>query len=395
MKNLWFAAKMLTFSLLFYQAACASGTRAGSTVPFLTASPADIPSKETPVLPETVTTPVATWTRITPLHEWVLPNQTINDINWSPTSDKFVIVTYDSVTMYEVNTYQTLWSIAPVAPAYYASAAAFSLDGQSLVVYAHLIGLQMLDAETSHLLAETPKHNYPYNCFPSEASNAILSLDGRRLFVSIDLPKRLKNYAAFSEIHIWDTLSLECADVLVETEGHARSLDLSFDGKYLAFGAGLNTSLSKDGIEEDGQITVRNLEIGQRACSIGHQGSFAHFRPASSVLLVTDPKKDRLVYWDVTRCDEVGELMGVTTSYDFAFSPDGRLLAIWKGDILIVDANSGNVIQKLSDPVSNNVFPIDRLVFGSLLFSPDGRYLLYAIRREPMESLIFLWRIEK
>lgn len=351
---------------------------------------------ETNNSPETAVTQSSEVPRITMLHEWVLPAQNIKDIKWSPAGEHLVILTEEHVTLYDTSTFEEMWRIESIAPAYYASAATFSSDGKTLTLYTRLTGLQRRDTRSGMLLAEKPEYNNPANCFPSEAVDAVFSSDINNMFVSINREDSQQQSDIHSEIHAWNVQNLECTSVFGRIEGNARSVDLSFDGKYLALGVGLNTSTSGNDIKEDGQIAVRNLESGQLVCSIAHQGSFARFKPGNSVLLVANPAKNQLVYWNVETCDMVGELTGITTRYDFAFSPDGRMLALLDNDndISIIDPSSGTVLQTINDPTSDNVLPMNRL-FGFLSFSPDGKYLIYAVRKEPFESMIFIWAIER
>ena len=397
MKNRNLLIKAFAFSIIIltWQVACNHNARYGSATPD---SPTRIsPSTleiDTRVTPKVTTIMPKSSIRVTKAFEWVLSGKNILDIKWAPNSDKFIVLTSDEATLYDVSTYQKFWSITPIFPAEYASSVVFQPGGQAINLYIGGVGLQIHDVQSGRLLAEKPKGNNPGNCLQAEATGAVLSPDGHTLFISIEDHRDKSN--DFTQVHRWDVSSLQCTGAFMRTEGHARSLDLTSDGKYLALSVGLNTKEVDNDIQENGQVTVWDLEVNQRACSIGHQGSIVRFKPRSSILVVTDPEKNKLAYWDVTTCDMVGELSGVTTLYNFTFSSDGRLLAIWKDGIWILDADSGDVLYKIIDPVpltSTNIDNISRLL-GKLSFSPNGRFLVYSIRREPIEGLIYLWSIE-
>jgi hypothetical protein len=330
--------------------------------------------------------------RVTKLHEWLLSKPHVYAIKWAPRDDKFVVLSAEDTTMYDASTYQEVWSFPPIAPAYYASGAVFSPDGKSLVLYVGGSGLQVLDSQSGQLLAQKTMDNNPGGCLQTEASKTILDSDGQTFFINT---QNLEKPSVSPEIQIWNLLSLQCTGVFAKTEGHTRSLDLSSDGKFLALGVGLDTAVSSSNeVIENGRITIWNLETKKQTCSIDHQGSFASFKPASSLLIVADPTMYKLTYWNVTTCSSAQELIGITTHYGLTYSPDGQLLAIWNDGIWILDANSGKVLQKISDPAPSNIFPIDRLN-SFISFSPDGRFLLYSIHQLPSESLIFLWELEK
>ncbi len=166
MKHCSFLAKALAFFMLFYQTSCTPAAPSGSTPLAPTAFPSTMPnatntapeatatpssaSVKTPVdagngtkapPKETATRPGAS-IRATKLHQWVLPDPQIDDIKWTLSGDRFVVLTLGGVTMYDASTYQELWSIPPIAPAYYASGTAFLPDGKSFILYIDPAGLK-------------------------------------------------------------------------------------------------------------------------------------------------------------------------------------------------------------------------------------------------------------
>lgn len=374
MKRHKFVIKVLGILFLLYQTSCAIPASTGNLS-----------------VTSTMQSPVKL--KITKLHEWSFPGQDVLDIEWASHSDGFVVVTSEKTIMYDVDTYQELWSISPIAPAYNASVAVFSPNGQTITLYIRLAGLQIRDATSGGLLLESRHNNYPgkSDCLPLEAFHAVLAPQ-QTLFLSVE-DYHLKG-AIFTEVNVWDLSSLQCKETFLRTEGHARSLDLSTDGRFLALSVGVNTRSGSNETIEDGQITVWNRETRRRACSIGHQGSVAHFKPGSSLLLVSDPKNKQLAYWDVQTCQIVGTLSGIAARYNFAFSPDGQWIAVWENGIWILDANSGKALNRIDDPAPDHVDDIMRF-YSTLTFSPNGKFLLYEVRQEPIRGKIFLWNLER
>lgn len=328
--------------------------------------------------------------RVQKQYEWQFLNQYVNNVGWAPSSNQFVASFLDAVKMFDVNTFQEIWSISSTAPAYSASAPVFSPNGQRIFSYIRLRGPQVYDSQTGNLLTEAVPE-YQSSCFKNDADGAVMGLDGHILFASVE--DNRKKQVDFTEIQRWDPFSLQC-DVLDRIEGHSRSIDISSDSKYLSASTGKGTSVSNNSLSEEGEIVVWNIETNEQVCSINNNGAFAHFKPLESRLLVANSSLDKLSYWDIETCTIVQEIEGVTTYYDFAFSPDGNMIALWDGgSISILHADSGKLLQKLDDLPLENA-PLKYLQ-SYLAFSPDGHYLLSALNRDPLESLVILWSIQK
>jgi WD40 repeat protein len=368
--------------LCFCLVSCVSATSTSNNV---TASP----TSQTEVVPHEANAQVPE-VNVTKLNEWRYLDQYVNGINWAPSSDQFTVSLFDIVRLFEVNTFQEVWNIPSLAPAYNAGAPVFSPNGKLLYLYVRLKGLQMYDVQTGDLLKEAVP-DYQSLCHPNDANGAVISIDGQTLFVSVD--DNRKKQVDFMEIQSWDVLTLQC-EVLFRLEGHSRSIDISSDGRYLSASTGKGTSISNGSLSEDGGIIVWDVESKEQACFIKNKGSFARFKPLVSELLIADPSQDKLSYWDITTCSLDHEIEGITTYYDFVFSPDGKMIALWDGvSISILDAGSGALLQRMNDPSLENT-PINYLQ-SYLAFSPDGYYLLSVLNRDPLESLIILWGVEK
>lgn len=339
------------------------------------------PSQET-------TTPVAQ-IKLEKLHEWHYLNQYADNARWAPHGDQFVVSFFDTVKMFNVNTFQEIWSIPSKAPAYSASAPTFSLNGRRLYLYVRLRGPQEYDSQTGELLTEVVS-NYQDPCLLNDANGAVISLDGHTLFLNVE--DNREKQVDFTEVQKWDVSSQQC-EVYGKLEGHARSIDISSDGKFLSASTGKNTSVSNNSISEDGEIIIWNMDTGERICSIHNNGAFARFNPLESRLLVPNPSLNKLSYWDIKTCSIAQDIIGQTSYYDFTFSPDGKIIAIWdSGSISLLDADSGVLLKEIKDPSLENA-PLNYLQ-SRLIFSPDGRYLLSVLNHDPLEVTVILWNIE-
>lgn len=375
-KKIWFTVLLLCI----YLASCIPSVSNNTTA--MATNEAKVPSRE----PNAQVAKVS----IKKLNEWRYSDQYVDNVRWTPTSDKFAVSFFDEVKMLDVKTFQEMWSVPSTAPAYNASAPVFGPDGQLLYLYVRLKGLQVYDSQTGELLTEAPPDRQSL-CFLNDADGTMLSSYRHTLFASVE--DNRKKQVDFMEIQRWDVSSLHC-DVISRIEGHPRSIDISSDGKYLSASTGKGTYVSSDSLSEQGEIVIWDIETKEEVCTIKNKGAFAHFKPLESRLLVADPSLDKLSYWDIATCSVNQEIEEVTTYYDFAFSPDGKMIALWDGgSISILDADSGALLQKINDPSLENM-PLNHLQ-SYLAFSPDGRHLLTMLNRDPLESVIILWSIEK
>jgi len=327
--------------------------------------------------------------RLEKLYEWHYLDQYVDNVRWAPQGGKFVVSFFDNVKMFDVNTLQEIWGIPSTSPAYSASAPTFSLNGQWLYLYVRLRGPQVYDSQTGELLTEIIP-NYQDPCLLNDADGAVISLDGHTLFVNVE--DNRQKQVDFTEVQKWDVSSQQC-EVYAKIEGHARSIDISSDGKFLSASTGKDTSVSNNSMSEDGEIVIWTMDTGEKICSIHNNGAFARFKPLESRLLVPNPSLNRLSYWDVKTCSIVQDIIGETSYYDFAFSPDGKMIALWdSGSISLLDADSGVLLKEIKDPSLESA-PLNYLQ-SRLTFSADGRYMLSVLNHDPLEVTIILWNIE-
>lgn len=373
---------VMAMLLCLYLVACVSGV----STPNSTAVPptSGMESETTPASTQSVKL------GIKKINEKIYHDQYVTGIKWNPIANQFALSFIGVVRLFDANTFQEEQNIFSLAPAYNISAPVFSPNGELLYLYTRLKGLQVHDSRTGDLLREVAPE-YQSFCLLNDAFGSVISADSRSLFTSVDDYR--EKPLVFVEIQRWDTLSLQC-EVLSRIEGHFRSLDISSDGKYLLASTGKRTAVSNDLLLEDGEIVIWDVESGEQVCFIKNEGSFAHFKPLESMILVANPRLDKLSYWDVTTCSLDHEIEGITTYYDFAFSSDGKIIALWEDmSISVLDAESGALLRKISDSSLKNT-PINYL-HSYLAFSSDGQYLLSVLNQDPVESLVVLWNIEK
>lgn len=312
------------------------------------------------------------------------------DIIWSPNDHRFVVVTINDVILYNADTLETIWRRLPQSQGSTVSGAAFTSDGKTLILFDKIYGLQVINAKNGDLVSETRNLNNPADCQQLDSAQTILTPDDKTLIISTENPE----HGYTPQIQLWDITTLGCKEVLAETEGHNRSLDLSPDGRYLANGLALDTGTLNNEIIETGRITVWDMQIKKPICEINDHGAYARFLPGGSLLAVPDPEKNEIAYWDVTNCAVDKSLSGVSSKYGFAFNPNGQSIALWNGEILIIDSEKGDILQVIDDRANDVVFAIDR-IYNEFLFSHDGQYLIYSFIEGANNYKFSLWKYDK
>jgi WD40 repeat protein len=309
------------------------------------------------------------------LQAWQSVDTQIRDIKWVPNEDKYVIVVSNAVSLHEAATGKVLWKLTPDTYPGSPSGVAFPSGGKTMIVYVEQGGLKIIDIATGQLLAEKQKEFNSANCRTSTSDETILSQDNRTLIVSTE---NIEKYDMFSQLQLWDVPSMNCIAILDEINGHTRSLDISSDGRYLALGMGVNTTLVDNIVKESGHVSVWDLQSREIICEIIDYASNAHFRPGSSLLAVANPDKNEINYWDIDRCTIDSALTGTTARYGFTFTPDGNSISILNDGILIIDADHGKILQELDTEEVNTIDPLVRLS-SILSFSDSGKYLLLSV----------------
>jgi WD40 repeat protein/tRNA A-37 threonylcarbamoyl transferase component Bud32 len=181
-----------------------------------------------------------------------------------------------------------------------------------------------------------------------------LPVNGRSERIAMSRDGRVLGQAMIWGGLVWHQ---DSPDVPIRLAPHddARSLDISPDGRWVATGSHLGTTV-KIWDASSGQL-VRELPL--------EGGSFVLFSPDGRWLLTTH-EEYRL--WAVDSWEEIRKLGAGFPSA--AFSPDGKILALAElgGVVRLVNPETGKDYARLEDPHQDRA--------GFMCFSPDGSQLV-------------------
>lgn len=221
---------------------------------------------------------------------------------------------------------------------------AFSPDGTS-VVSSGREGVQLRDAATGKVRATLiPRHLLKGSTFTPN-SQILLGL----VFSNRHQPARTL------DLRVWSVADGNLLDTIpyVSEWMNENCYALSEDGKALAF------------VENS-----RRLPIQLKTFKSSRGGT-----PPSEVSYNNNPGLPRVRIWDVSRWEQIVMVEG---REPLAFSKDGKLLATsdsdWKNQIAkLWDAKTGKLLSEFREAPPG---------FSHLSFSPDGRFLVIASRKE-------------
>lgn len=217
-----------------------------------------------------------------------------------------------------------------------------------------------------------------------------------------------------STVRIWDSISGECIHVLYGHEGFVNYASFSPDGKTIASAsddksvriwtvqsgqcirvlnghtrAVKSVSFCPDGryaISSSDDATIRVWDISTGVCIHAIKGE-SKFLPISSR---TSPDGNKLLtyqnncfhIWDIESGRRLHTIIGHTIN-SAAFSPDGKkiVLAPEDGNVMLVDADTGDIIQELVGLAS----PVKEAVF-----SPNGKYIV----TDSKDKSVRMWDVE-
>lgn len=183
---------------------------------------------------------------------------------------------------------------------------------------------------------------------------------------------------------VWDAATLKLVRSLIGLQGYVNTVAFSPDGTALA------------AIDEAGKINLwsvpkwkllRTLEgtPSNRPRDAGMDPP-AHwtclgYAPDGRTLASASSGADEIRFWDVATGDRVRTL-AAPAAHAFAFSPDGRLLALASSrDVIVLDAATGQRLRTMRG---------DDAYVTCLAFSPDGRFLATA----GYSGSVLLWECE-
>jgi len=343
--------------------------------------------------------PPATETQLTAslvaLHEWTFPQWYVFDIEWAPGGESFIIAK-DDVKLLDAVTFEERWSLQPAAIVDTPTGAEFAADGGSIYLYDRGWGLQVRDPKAGDLIRNSRDDPHAFGgCLQGDAEDATWAADGKSLLIAT--ADKRDPAVDFTEINVWDTASLRCQEEFAHTRGWNGVLDVGLDGRYLAFGTVLEIRHGEtDGRDtEFGQVTVWDLDTPshQQICAAG-VGTFARFRPGTSILASPDPDQGGIAYWDVETCEVVARISGIPAPYDLAFSPDGDMLFAVLDRLWVMSSDSGEVLLEGEHTSLSEPSGFDSRQ-NSISISPDGRYMLTYSAYPADQSTLVLWEIKR
>jgi WD40 repeat protein len=310
---------------------------------------------------------------IHPINEWEMYD--VNNIAWSIDSSRFAIAGRGNsdntfgIHAYDVNASDKLWFHETYVP----FSLAYSPDNQAIAV-PFFAGFDLLDAATGEKVKGTLYQKGV--CFGDMAIR--FSADGRKVFTLSTSPDD-----GSTEIFAWDTVENRCLEKLLHEKGVAFDFALSRDEQTLSIGL---RDIEVGGHYEQ-QVHVWDIEVQRLICSFA--GTQPAFSPDGDWIAAANlDEKGQIDLWNAKLCQTVHVFPREKQKIpqDMDFNPDGQLLAVGSDTFQIWQVASGRLLFE-SEQLSH---PID-----SLLFSPDGRFLLTIIPRTSGDdrAKITLWRI--
>jgi WD40 repeat protein len=298
------------------------------------------------------------------------------------------------------------------------AAGVVSPDGRMFALGSQAGGVRMLDLRTGAVRQFAGRHQGPIE-------RMRFTPDGRTLVTS----------AADGNVIAWDVARGEIRDTFEGHSGDVYGLAISSDGRT-AYSAGhdgravvwdlagdqrldrpfvagrpfasddnedypIELGLAPDGrtlalTQSDGSINLIDTRTLRRRGSLRAMSGFTaavEYSPDGRLLAVTG-KGGRISLWDARTLRPAGTLRGLrTTSQALAFSPHGRLLAAAElGNSVHVGRYEGSSVRvwdlarRVPTPVVHFVARRgDAIVYPSLTFSPDGRWLAAAVQADGTE----------
>lgn len=309
---------------------------------------------------------------LSPAAEWRLDH--FGEAAWAPDSRHLLITDYD---LYSADDRTTLYDIESLEPVWQVNRelinAVFSPDGKRIVTGANPVAFW--DAETGEPIASYLRGNATY--YPVFLPNGAALLIGRvwDYFEEAD---------ARTEIGWWNDEEKDL-DLIIEERGALASLELSPDGQWLLTALG-----NVPGSISGRRVFVWDLSTDSKRCDL--PGLDAHFHPSGDSLAVAT-EEGMITLYDTRSCQALRPLGTAEYVSQFAFSPDGKMLAFAgkpSDTIWIHAVSTGEELFQITDLLH---------ITDPLAFSPDGKYLLSSGIEDTKESepgvrqVIQLWRV--
>jgi len=296
----------------------------------------------------------------------------IMGIAWSPDNKQIATVAGDALgdTRVHIIDLPALQGSQFSEPAFDA-VITFSPDGQELIVGLDELEVWKLSSKT--LLGRLPSglHSLFVTYLPGKSDSFILAkaypLDGSNSSIEV---VSLKSVGS-----TWES------QPFLNVKGFLRAISLNGDGSLLA-----TATKYFDNAKDDGEhVLVWDLASKKQICSIG--GMNVAFGTKDTLGTAAS---DGISIWDAKTCVLIKHFStGPGYLYNITFTPDGKLLAFAsdKNRIVILDANSGEVVQELDGMLDYAEY---------IRFSPDGRFLATISRNvDPAktEAVLIVWKV--
>jgi WD40 repeat protein len=292
--------------------------------------------------------------------EWKL--DMIYNAAWSPDSQSIALIGGDqqgleyNTYLYNINTLQLIWQTNEAT----SNCIVFSPDGKIIVG----CDLQSWNALTGQAIS--PLYGGNAIRFPVFLPDGTL-LIGQTWYHSVGDSQ--------TDFAIWDSDQRRLTNI-IEQPGHLKELVVSSDGKLLA--ALLGNILDSKGIKQS-EAHVWDLVTKDQRCAFQLIDGVA-FDPTGNILALIDNsettiddrtiEKGEIHLYDTNTCQYLKTLYKAKYIKDFAYSPDGQIVAFVSDPeytIRLLNATTGELLYEQRGEWDD---------ISQLAFSPDGKFLM-------------------
>ncbi len=308
-------------------------------------------------------------------NQWLLYD--INAITWSPNSFMFAVAGKEDSNDHDFGIYA--YDITSLKKKWFKeSSASFSLgfnfDEKNIAV-PFFAGYTLFDSETGtvidYFLLQTDV------CFGSQE---VAFDSNENVLITLSTVPEYKR----TTIYFWNIETDKCLN-RIEEEGVGFDFDISQDAQYLVL------ALSEVGKKLEKNIHLWDLENETLLCDITGSSPIAFTRGGTMIASGNISNESKVDLWDAKNCSFLFSLprQEDKTPYSMDFSPDGSLLAVGSSETFEIWDVVNQELLFVSEKLPNSV--------STLLFSPDGKYLLTKTDRTSTDdkAIITLWSIEK
>ncbi|MCI3221164.1 WD40 repeat domain-containing protein [Streptomyces sp. NP-1717] len=252
---------------------------------------------------------------------------------------------------------------------------AFSPDGKTLATGTSGGNIRLWDMSTGRVREDAPRG--PITGHSSDVTSLAFSPDG----------KHLSTAAADSAVHLWDLTDSSNDTALTGHTGSVGSLAFSPNSRTLATSSRMvNDAVRLWNVAPDARKTLTRSETSQiRALA---------FRPDGQTLIASSEDREMSRHTNTARLWHLptGRTWAFPTSHtgmleSLAVSPDGRAIAAVRADEFSDD--SVHLWDVEATRIKAAPLPSDELGSGSVVFSPDGNTVAFAMT----QGAVGLWNV--